>query len=184
MKIEKTFTVRAPRERVWEFITAPAEVAPCIPGCDGAQETAPGRYRATIRTSFGPVRASFAVAIERTEERPPEYAAYMTSGEEDSRASRLKASSALSLVALEENLTQVTYRSDINIMGRLGKFGAGMMQKVADGIGEEFVSAMRARLEGAEPASAGAVPVRGRRYRAWVLLAVAALLCAALVILL
>ena len=35
MKIEKTFTVEAAQEDVWQFITSPEKVAPCIPGCEG-----------------------------------------------------------------------------------------------------------------------------------------------------
>lgn len=39
MKIEKTFQVKAARNDVWNFITSPEKVAPCIPGCEGAEQT-------------------------------------------------------------------------------------------------------------------------------------------------
>lgn len=147
MKIEKTFTVNAAQSKVWEFITAPGQIAPCIPGCDGAEETEPGKYKATIQTKVGPIKTTFAVEIERTQERPPEFAAYDTRGEEGSHASRIKATTSLSLKPLAENHTEVSYVSDIQIMGRLGKFGNAMMQKIADGIGDEFVAALKDRLE-------------------------------------
>ena len=41
----------------------------------------------------------------------------------------------------------VDYTSDINIVGRLGKFGSGMMQKIADNLGEEFVAKLKSQLE-------------------------------------
>lgn len=147
MKIEKTFTVNAPRQTVWEFITSPEQVAPCIPGCEGAEETEAGKYKAVIKTKVGPIKTTFKVDIERTEERVPEFASYETKGEEGSRASRIKATSTLSLNELSANETEVTYTSDINMMGRLGKFGSGMMQKVADGIGNEFVAALKEKVE-------------------------------------
>lgn len=96
---------------------------------------------------MGPIKTKFSVQIETQEENPPEFASYLTKGEEGTKSSRLKASSTLSLISLEDQLTEVTYTSDINLLGRLGKFGSGMMQKVADSIGEEFVAGMKEQIE-------------------------------------
>ena len=147
MKIEKTFTVQAPQDAVWQFITSPEKVAPCIPGCEGAEQTGEATYKASIKVKVGPIKTRFAVDIETIEERPPEFASYMTKGEEGTKSSRLKASSTLALVALEDGGTEVTYTSEINLLGRLGKFGSGMMQKVADSIGNEFVASLKEQLE-------------------------------------
>lgn len=146
MKIEKIFTISAPQEQVWEFITSPEKIAPCIPGCEGAEETESGKYKAVIITKVGPIKTTFKVDIETTEERPPEFAAYSTKGEEGSRASRINASSTLALKALNPNLTEVKYTSDIKIMGRLGKLGSGVMKKVADSIGDQFVTELQKNL--------------------------------------
>jgi hypothetical protein len=149
MKIEKTFTLSAPQEQVWSFITDPQKVAQCIPGCEGAEEKGRGKYAAAINVKVGPIRTTFHLDIEQTEQRPPEFASYLGKGEEGSRASRISSISTLALKSLSVNSTEVTYTSDINITGRLGKFGGGMMQKIADSIGEEFVAALKGRLEGA-----------------------------------
>lgn len=147
MKIAKTFTLNAPQEQVWSFITDPQKVAQCIPGCEGAEEKERGKYAAAINVKVGPIRTTFHLDIEQTEQRPPEFASYLGKGEEGSRASRISSVSTLALKSLSVNSTEVTYTSDINITGRLGKFGGGMMQKIADGIGEEFVAALKGRLE-------------------------------------
>ncbi len=147
MKIEKTFSVNAPVETVWQFITSPEKVAPCIPGCEGAEQTSESTYKATIKVKVGPVKAKFVVDIETIEERPPEYASYMTKGEEGSKTSRLKATSTLFLTQQDDGNTQVTYTSEISLLGRLGRFGSGMMQKVADSIGNEFVGKLKEQVE-------------------------------------
>lgn len=147
MKIQKTFTVDSPQEQVWSFITDPQKVAKCIPGCDGAEEKSHGKYAATINAKVGPIRVSFNIEIERIEERPPEFASYQSKGEEGSRASRISAASTLALKSVSAGSTEVTYASDINIVGRLGKFGGGMMQKIADNMGEEFVAKLKGELE-------------------------------------
>ncbi len=147
MKIEKTFTLSAPQEQVWSFITDPKKVAQCIPGCEGAEEKERGKYTAAINVKVGPIRTTFHLDIEQTEQRRPQFASYLGKGAEGSRASRISSVSTLALKAVSANSTEVTYTSDINIVGRLGKFGSGMMQKIADGIGEEFVAALKGRLE-------------------------------------
>ncbi len=161
MKIGKTFTIDAAQQQVWAFITSAKQIAPCIPGCQDAEEIEPGKYKASIQTKVGPVKTTFAVDIERTESRPPEFASYETKGEEGSHASRIKATTTISLKSLAPGQTEVTYASDIHIMGRLGKFGSGMMQKVADGVGDEFVAALKDKVEGKTPAApSGADQIR------------------------
>lgn len=156
MKIEKTFTISAPQEQVWSFVTDPQKVAPCIPGCEGAEEKEPGKYAAAINVKVGPIQTTFHVDIEQTEKRPPEFASYLTKGEEGSRASRISGVSTLALRSVSAGSTEVSYASDINIVGRLGKFGSGMMQKIADNIGEGFVAELKGRLE--RPAESEAAP--------------------------
>lgn len=148
MKIQKTFEVKAPIEKVWAFITDPGKVAQCLPGCEDVQEIGPNTYKAVVKVRVGPIKTSFNTRIVCLEQRAPEFASYETSGEEGGKASRLKAKSTLALVAVSESKTSVTYESDINLVGRLGKFGSGMMQKVADSIGEEFVAELSRIVEG------------------------------------
>jgi hypothetical protein len=110
--------------------------------------TGPSTYTAVIKVQVGPIKTTFNVNIEATEERPPEYSAYITKGEEGGKASRMKAESTLSLKPLDATQTEVIYTSDINIVGRLGKFGLGIMKKKADSMGDEFVTAVRSQIEG------------------------------------
>ena len=56
------------------------------------------------------------------------------------------------LTALDEATTEVMYSSEISLIGRLGKFDQGMMNKVADSIGENFVQAMCKEIEVGEEA--------------------------------
>jgi len=120
----------------------------CFPGCQGVTALGEDKYQATIKVRIGPIKTVFNVDFEATEERPPEYSAYTTRGEEANRASRLKAESTLTLSPLDDGRTRVVYTSDMSIVGRLGKFGLGVMMKKADSMGEEFVQALCAQIEG------------------------------------
>ncbi len=147
MKIEKQFTVAAPQERVWAFITDPNLSGPCIPGCKDIEILGPGSYRATVQIQVGPIKASFSVTVEARVERPPEYAEYTVTGDEGGKASRISAVNVLSITRLNDTECEVKYASEVNVTGRLGKFGAGVMQKIADKVGEQFAQALRAGLK-------------------------------------
>ncbi len=147
MKIENTFSVAAPRERVWQFIDNPEAVAVCIPGCESVETLGAGLYRALIKAKVGPVKTEFNVDITVIAQQAPDYAEYETNGTEGGKASRLKAVSRLTLVELDAATTEVTYSSEVTIVGRLGKYGSGMMQKVADKMGATTVENIRAHLE-------------------------------------
>jgi hypothetical protein len=150
LKIEETFRVAAPLERVWRVITDPEQVGPCIPGCQGIEVTGPTTYRASVKLAIGPIKTTFNVDVELTEERPPNYAASVSRGEEGGKASMLTAKSELRLVAVDAGETEVTYNSDISLSGRLGKYGLGIMKKKAKSYGEQFAVAFSERAEASE----------------------------------
>ena len=50
----------------------------------------------------------------------------------------------LRLRALGEAGTEVHYVSEVSLVGRLGKFGLGIMKKKAKSLGGEFAAAFRA----------------------------------------
>lgn len=148
MKIEKTFTIDAPQDEVWLFVSSPEKVGMCFPGCESVTALGDNKFKASIKVQLGPIKTVFKIDFEATESRPPEYSAYTSRGEEANRASRLKADSTLTLSSLDEGRTQVVYTSDLSIVGRLGKFGLGVMKKKADSMGDEFIQTLRMQIEG------------------------------------
>ena len=149
MRIEGSFTVAAPRERVYAEITNPALMAACIPGCEAIEVVDPKTYRARILVEVGPIKARFALVVEITNEEPPARVVCVTRGEEGSRASMLSANSELLLTAASGNTTEVKYASDVSVTGRLGKFGLGVMKKKAEQLGAKFAETFRGKIEAA-----------------------------------
>ena len=147
MRIEDQFVVAAPRERVWAAITDPAIVAPCVPGCQGVTIASPTLYLAKVRVQVGVIKAEFNVQVEVESETPPAELRSRTRGEEGSRASSISAENVLRLTARGPDETEVYYASEVSVVGRLGKFGLGVMKKKAQSVGREFAAAFKARVE-------------------------------------
>lgn len=147
MKIEDGFTVAAPIERVWACITDPETVALCVPGCRSVEALSPTAYRAQVQVAVGPIKATFNLQVEVLEERSPNLVRSRTRGEEGSRASIVSAENLLKLAPAEEGGTEVVYSSEVSVVGRLGKFGLGVMKKKAQTLGKQFAENFRQKVE-------------------------------------
>jgi len=92
-------------------------------------------------------KAEFKLEVQVEEEVPPNFLRSVTRGEEGTRASMLSARTLLELQEPEPGVTEVRYSTEISVVGRLGKFGLGVMKKKAQGLGGDFVKTLRERLE-------------------------------------
>jgi uncharacterized protein len=151
--MEGRFEVAAPREQVWRAITDPALMVGCIPGCESIEPIDSRTYRATVLVAVGPIKARFNLVVAVTEESHPESILSATRGEEGTRASILHAENVVTLAELPPERTEVYYKSDVTVTGRLAKFGLGVMKKKVDSLGAEFAERFRRRLDAATAAA-------------------------------
>jgi carbon monoxide dehydrogenase subunit G len=148
MRVEGSFVVAAPRERVFAEITNPALMAACIPGCEAIEVIDGKTYRARILVEVGSIKARFNLVVGVTEEEAPVRVASVTRGEEGTRASVISSNNEL-LLAPADGGTEVKYVSEVSVTGRLGKFGLGMMKKKAEQLGAKFAESFRGKVEAA-----------------------------------
>ena len=71
MKVEKTFTVQASPQTVWDFAKDPEKMAPCVPGCKEIIAVDETHYKARVAVKVGPISAKFNLDLEIVEETPP-----------------------------------------------------------------------------------------------------------------
>ena len=138
MDVAGSFIVEAPQARVWELIRDPAVVARCLPGCSAIEMIDPTSYKAAVKIGLGPLKMVFNVVVQVIEEIAPQTVVSKTSGEEGGRASFISSSNRLDLRPVDDHTTEVTYAATVQMTGRLGKFGLGMMRKKADSVAAEF----------------------------------------------
>lgn len=148
MIIEEKFTVKAPREKVWDFLLNPDASGPCIPGCEKIEVIDDKTFMAGVKVKIAFVSFTFNMKVQVTEMNPPSHLETIATGEESSMASSVKAKSFLDLKSLSENETEISYRSEVSIFGRLGTMGQSVVKGKAKQLGKEFVDAVKNQLEG------------------------------------
>jgi len=153
MIIEEKFVVNVPVDRVWGFLLDAESLASCVPGCEHVEPAGENSYMAHMKARIGPISANFKIRIDISEMDPPSYLKSTMRGEDSMMASNLNASNVIDLRSLEPGKTEICYRSEVTVLGRLGKFGEGIMKRKARDVGEEFARSVKERLERAPSGS-------------------------------
>ena len=126
-----------------KFYDLNKDVAAC-PECGADQADAPVQdYRAMLAAT----KKKSPKVKEVEEEIESESIRSKASGEEGSRASMLTSHNMLTLREMAPDRTAVMWNADVNITGRLGKYGLGLMRKKAEKLSGEFVAAFAATVE-------------------------------------
>src|SRR5215510_2678051 len=72
MKIEGTYQISTPRERVFQKLTDPEVLKRSLPGCEKLDKTDENTFALTIRAGVGSIKGLFNGTVRMEELRPPE----------------------------------------------------------------------------------------------------------------
>jgi carbon monoxide dehydrogenase subunit G len=61
--------------------------------------------------------------------------------------SNIKAKNVVDLTSLSDRETEVSYRSEVSLFGKLGTMGQSVVKGKAKQVGKEFAEAVKKRLE-------------------------------------
>jgi carbon monoxide dehydrogenase subunit G len=152
IKIEKTFQVQEPLDRVWKFLSDPRKVAGCVPGAQITEAVDDRTYKGLIKVQVGPSVTDYKgqAHIERLDEENHEIE--MVGKGQDVRG---KGSASMKMIgkvrALPDGSTEVVTLSEVNVVGLLAQLGARMINEVSNKMFEEFTANFRARLQQERP---------------------------------
>jgi carbon monoxide dehydrogenase subunit G len=148
IKIEKTFQVKEPLEKVWKVLSDPRKVASCVPGAQITEEVDSRTYKGTIKVQVGPSVTDYKgeVRIERLDEQSHQIE--IVGKGQDVRG---KGSASMKMTgqlrALPDGATEVTSVSEVNVVGILAQFGGRMINEVSNEIFKEFTKSFQSRLQ-------------------------------------
>ena len=146
MNIEDIFYISSPVEQVWEFFLDLPNVSLCIPGEVVASWTDNDTISCTLGFKVGPITAKFNGYVKLMELNPPSHAIVRIEGKDKMTGSIIQATATGNLSAIEPNTTEVSYRVDLVIRGKLGQFGQGVIREVAKQITQDFARCVQKQL--------------------------------------
>jgi uncharacterized protein len=161
VKLEQSFEVRAPVERVWETLIDIERVAPCLPGAEITEAGEDGTYRGTFSVRLGPTTAAYRGELELDEVDEGARRVVMRASGQDKRGQGSAKATIVSTMREEADTTHVEVETDFTITGRLARFGrGGMIQDISNRLLREFADCLQQKIEAppaAEPSPLDAI---------------------------
>jgi uncharacterized protein len=150
MKLEQSFEVAAPLERVWRALVDVEYVAPCLPGAAVTGRNDDGSYNGTFKVKIGPTSASYSGKLEMEAIDEAAHQATMNAQGTDQRGQGGASAKIVSrLEPVDDDHTRVSVDTDYRITGRLARFGrGGMIEDISERLLREFAQRLQASLEG------------------------------------
>jgi carbon monoxide dehydrogenase subunit G len=150
VKLEQSFEVAAPVERVWQALIDVEQVAPCLPGAAVTGRNDDGSYNGTFTIKIGPTTASYTGKLEMRDVDEAARSATLHAQGTDKRGQGGATATIISKVEeAGEGSTRVEVDTDYHITGRLARFGrGGMIEDISERLLKEFAGRLQSSLAG------------------------------------
>lgn len=146
MLLKGDVAIRAPRKRVWDFLTDPKQIAQCAPGVEKVEEIEPmKRYRGIVSIGFGAVKARFSGEVEILDLEEPNNAKLKAHG--SASGSVADATSEMKLSDGPDDSTLLNWTANVNVSGQLASLASRLMVPVSQKLAQEFYERVRKKIE-------------------------------------
>jgi len=127
-----------PVRQAWEFLIDINKFSTCLPGIDEVKQIDDKTFDGIISATVGPISGKFSFRSTIVESRPPDQMVVRTEGTDSVTKSTVNADMTVDLREISENKTEMDYRADIKIKGRLAILGDMVLRATATLILQEF----------------------------------------------
>lgn len=136
-----SFEVRAPGNRVWEFLSDMRKVGHCVPGVQAVEMLDDRHVNWTLKVKIGPLSQEMKVETETLETVPPSRATFC------GRSDNMDMTGTIVLEPRGET-THVTYTMAVQAKGPLARIMDNLMKSRLNTQTEEFAANVKRSLEG------------------------------------
>jgi len=139
MKLEGSYDVKAPRQKVWDAFLDPETLRKAIPGCEKLELIGNDEYKATLKIGVAAVKGTFEGKVRLLEKKPPE--SYRLAAEGSGGPGFVRADTLITLTDTDGG-TRVSYSADVQIGGLIAGVGQRMLGGVSKMMADQFFNRM------------------------------------------
>jgi uncharacterized protein len=159
-KIEETFQVQAPVDRVWRYLIDPRQVVDCLPGAELTEAQDDQTFLGKVKVKVGPVTAAYNGRAKLTEVNEQEHQVRIVAeGRETGGAGSAKMTMTSLVVAAPSGGSEVKVNAELDVAGKIMQFGRGMIDTVSKQLFRQFSDCVRDTLEVPAAPAPSAAPV-------------------------
>jgi hypothetical protein len=150
MFIEGQFELKAPIDKVWAAILEPETLAGCMPGAEKVEKIDEKTYDAIVKQKVGPIKVKLKIKNVLTKLEPPNHMELEGEGADVTKLGHFKQSTVIDLKETGDGTVEVSYKANVNIVGKLAMFGDRIMKSKAKEVEKEFTTNLREKLKAIE----------------------------------
>jgi carbon monoxide dehydrogenase subunit G len=147
MKIEGKFTMKAPIQKVWDFLRAPGTLASCIPGAEKMEAIDDKTWEGMVKQKVGPITVKLAFTQTLTDLDPPKHVKAVGRGSAMGGAGTFSQETIVDIKEVGGGEVEVAYSSNVSLVGRLATFGERIMRAKVNKTGEQFINNLQNALK-------------------------------------
>lgn len=147
IKVEKTFRVDEPVEKVWIFLSDPRKVAACMPGAQITEQVDDHTYKGAIKVKVGPSVTDFKGELQVLRLDGQSHEIEILGKGQDVRGKGSAGMKMTGKLRPVDGGTEVSSVAELNIVGILAQMGARVINQVNDIMFEQFVNNFRQQLQ-------------------------------------
>ncbi|MGH3039905.1 MAG: CoxG family protein [Gaiellaceae bacterium] len=143
MKVEGTRRFQTSRERVWDVLNDPAEMAKLMPGVESFEIVDDTHWQAKVKVPLGLGSVKMSIDFEETASRPPEHASLHAKGKGVGAIMSMETQFDL---AEDGGGTDMRWQADVRILGQVASMGQRVVQPIVNQQVENVLNALDARV--------------------------------------
>jgi carbon monoxide dehydrogenase subunit G len=147
MIIEGGFTLKAPIEKLFDFVLKPETIMSCLPGAESVKLLDEKTYECVVKQKVGPISVKLKFVNRLTKVERPTHVEVEGEGEDVTKLGHFKQKTQVDLREVSPSEVEVKYKSDVSIVGKLAMFGDRIMKAKARQVEKEFTNALQERLK-------------------------------------
>jgi carbon monoxide dehydrogenase subunit G len=147
MLIEGKFTVKAPIQKLWDMLLEPETLGACVPGAEKIEKIDDKTYDAVVKQRVGPIKVKLSFRSVLTKIEPPTHLELEGEGEDMTKLGHIKQKTVVDMKEVGGGAVEVSYKADVNMVGKLAMFGDRIMRAKAKQVEEEFTKALQEKLK-------------------------------------
>jgi carbon monoxide dehydrogenase subunit G len=141
--VSGTKQLSAPRDKVWEVINEPSEMAKLMPGVESFEVHDERHWTAKVKVPLGLGGLKMTMNFEKLEERAPEFASMRAKGTGVGALVDMKTSFTLSEAG---EATSMAWEADVKIAGPVGAMGQRVLQPIVNQQVQQVLGALETRV--------------------------------------
>jgi uncharacterized protein len=147
MIIEGGFNVKAPIDKLFDFMMQPETIMTCMPGTESVRIIDDTTYEGVVKQRVGIISVKLKFINKVTKVEKPTHIEIDGEGEDVTKLGHFKQKISVDLKEVSPGEVAVAYKADVNIVGKLAMFGDRVMKSKAKDVEKQFTQNLMEKLK-------------------------------------